>query len=340
MLEDVMLDLQLTWFLLIGVLLAGYAILDGFDLGVGMLHLFIAKDDRERRVLLNSIGPVWDGNEVWLLTAGGAIFAAFPKVYATVFSGFYLALMLLLTALVLRAVSLEFRSKVEAPRWRAAWDGAFAFGSFLPALLFGVAIGNVLRGVPIGADGEFAGTFFGLLNPFSLTVGLLSTAMFVMQGASWLSFRTDGPLRARAARAGRFAWVAFVALWLVATFYSRIEAPHLWTNYAGALTWIAPVVFVLAAAAWPFVTGTRAFALSSLSIAALIGIMGQALFPFMVPSLDDLANSLTIRNASSSMLTLKVMLVIALAGMPFVVGYTIWIYRQFMGVVVLDEHSY
>lgn len=335
-----MFDLQVIWFLLIGVLLAGYAILDGFDLGVGMLHLFIARNDRDRRILLNSIGPVWDGNEVWLLTAGGAIFAAFPKVYATVFSGFYLALMLLLVALILRAVSLEFRSKVESPAWRAAWDAAFAFGSFLPAVLFGVAIGNVVRGVPIAGDGEFAGTFLGLLNPFSIVVGLLATAMFVMQGSSWLSLRTEGELRARAASIGRSAWVAFVVLWLVVTFYSRIEAPHLWTNYANPLTWLAPTVFVLAAAAYPFTVGGRAFALSSLSIAALIGIMGQALFPYMVPSLGDLANSLTIRNASSTPLTLQVMLAIALAGMPLVIGYTIWIYRNFMSPVVLDEHSY
>ncbi len=339
-----MLDLQTIWFLLIGVLLVGYAILDGFDLGVGMLHLFIAKDDRERRVLLNSIGPLWDGNEVWLLTGGGAIFAAFPKVYATVFSGFYLALMLLLTALVLRAVSLEFRSKVESRTWRNTWDLAFAFGSFLPALLFGVAIGNVLRGVPIGADGEFAGTFLGLLNPFAIVVGLLSTAMFVMQGASWLTFRTEGDLRVRAMAVAKASWVAFIALWLIVTVYSRFEAAHLWSNYARPLAWIAPVVFVALAAAYPFVlrtgNGVRMFAVSSATIAALIAIMGQALFPYMVPSFGDLANSLTIQNASSTPLTLKVMLTIALIGMPVVVAYTIYIYRNFMTPVVLDEHSY
>lgn len=335
-----MLDLQLIWFLLIGGLLVGYAILDGFDLGVGMLHLFIAKDDRERRVLLNSIGPVWDGNEVWLVTAGGAIFAAFPMVYATVFSGFYLALMLLLTALVVRAVSLEFRSKVEAPAWRAAWDAAFAFGSFVPALLFGVAIGNILRGVPIASDGEFAGTFLGLLNPFALAVGLLSVAMFLMQGASWLSLRTEDALRARAMLVARFAWIAFVAMWLIVTLYARFDAPHLFLNYALPLTWVAPIVCVAAVAAYPFLSGLRAFAASSIAIAALIAIMGQALYPYMVPSLGDLANGLTIRNASSTPLTLEVMLVIALVGMPFVVGYTIWIYRRFLTPVVLDEHSY
>lgn len=339
-----MLDLQTTWFLLIGILLTGYAILDGFDLGVGILHLSLARTDRERRILLNSIGPVWDGNEVWLLTAGGAIFAAFPPVYATVFSGFYLALMLLLTALVLRAVSLEFRSKLESPSWRAAWDAAFAFGSFLPALLFGVAIGNVLRGVPIGADGEFAGSFLGLLNPFALTVGLLSTAMFVMQGASWLTLRTNDELRLRALRVAGWSWVAFVALWVVTTILARAAAPHLWANYANPLAWFAPLLFVGATIAYPFAlragNGPRLFASSSLSIAGLIAIMGQALFPYMVPAYPGLANSLTIRNASSTPLTLTVMLVIALVGMPFVIGYTIFIYRKFLSPVVLDEHSY
>jgi cytochrome d ubiquinol oxidase subunit II len=337
-------ELQSIWFLLIGVLLTGYAILDGFDLGVGMLHLFIARDDRERRVLLNSIGPVWDGNEVWLVTGGGAIFAAFPKVYATVFSGFYLALMLLLAGLVLRAVSLEFRSKVESPAWRSAWDAAFAAGSLLPALLFGVAIGNIMRGVPLADDGEFAGSFFSLLNPFALLIGLTAVAMFVMQGAAWLNVRTEGPLRERARATGKVAWVAFIALWIVATIDSRAAAPHLWDAYStNVLTWIAPLAFVIAAAGFRlvFLKNARAgFALSSLAIAALMGVMGQGLFPYMVPALGDLSGSLTIYNASSSQLTLKTMLAMALVGMPLVIGYTIFIYRKFMSPVVLDEHSY
>lgn len=339
-----MLDLQVAWFLLVGVLLAGYAILDGFDLGVGMLHLFIARDDHDRRVLLNAIGPVWDGNEVWLLTAGGAIFAAFPAVYATVFSGFYLALMVLLLALILRAVSLEFRSKVEAPGWRSAWDAAFAAGSILPALLFGVAIGNVLRGVPIDADGEFAGTFLGLLNPFAIVIGLLSSAMFLLQGASWLALKTEGALRARALRAAGGAWLAFAVLWLVATIYARAEAPFLWFNYANPLTWVAPLAFMAFVASYPVAlrsgNGRRMFAVSSLAIASLIGIMGQALFPNMLPALGDLSGSLTIRNASSTPLTLLVMFVIAMVGMPLVLAYTLFIYRNFMTPVVLDEHSY
>ena len=173
---------QIIWFILVGVLLGGYALLDGFDLGVGFWHLF-TKGDRARRIALTSIGPVWDGNEVWLLTGGGALFAAFPPVYATVFSGFYLAMMLVVISLIFRAVALEFRSKVEDERWRKAWDVAFSLGSILAALLFGVAVGNVLRGVPLDGEGNFTGTFFGLLNPYSLVFGLLSVAMVATHGA-------------------------------------------------------------------------------------------------------------------------------------------------------------
>jgi cytochrome d ubiquinol oxidase subunit II len=335
--------LQTIWFLLVGILIAGYAVLDGFDLGVGMLHLFIAKDDRERRILLNSIGPLWDGNEVWLLTGGGAIFAAFPRVYATVFSGFYLPLMLLLAALIVRATAVEFRSKEESPRWRSAWDVGFAIGSFLPALLFGVAIGNIVRGVPLAPDGEFSGSFLGLLNPFAIAVGLLSTAMFVMQGASWLSLKTEGDLRERAIRAGRGAWMAFVALWIIVTAAASTSLPHLWGNYHAPLAWIAPLLFVAAAAWFPLALRTPSrfpFAASSLAIIALIAILGQALYPNMVPAFGDLAQSLTIRNASSTMATLKVMLTIAVVGMPFVIAYTVFIYRRFAGPVRLDEESY
>jgi cytochrome d ubiquinol oxidase subunit II len=337
--------LETTWFLLVGVLLVGYAILDGFDLGVGTLHLFVARTDRERRVLLNSIGPVWDGNEVWLLTAGGALFAAFPRVYATVFSGFYLALMLLLAALIFRAVSLEFRSKEDWPRWRSAWDVAFAAGSFLPALLLGVAIGNVLRGLPLDAEGEYAGSFLSLLNPFALVVGLLSLAMFVLQGALWLYLKTEDVLRERARRAAWGAWLAFAVLWIAATVFSRSAAPHLWrVSGATAAAWIAPTVllFAVGAVPWALSNGRAglAFCFSSLLVAALVGLMGQGLHPYLVPALGDLSSSLTVTNAASSPLTLKTMLVIALMGMPVVLLYTIFIYRTFRGPVVLDETSY
>lgn len=330
--------LQTIWFLLVGILIAGYAVLDGFDLGVGMLHLFIARNDRERRTLLGSIGPLWDGNEVWLLTGGGAIFAAFPRVYATVFSGFYLALMLLLAALIARATAVEFRSKEESPLWRSAWDVTFAVSSLVAALLFGVAIGNIVRGIPLTSDGEFAGTFVSLLNPFAIGTGLLTVAMFVMHGASWLSLKTEGDLRERALTAGTVAWSAFVILWIIVTAAS-IRYAHLWANYHNALSWIAPLAFVVPVAWFPFAISARRrlpFITSSLAITALIGTFGEALYPNLVPALGDPSASLTIANASSTMPTLRVMLTIALIGMPFVIGYTIFIYRRFAGPVRVD----
>jgi cytochrome bd ubiquinol oxidase subunit II len=339
-----MFDLPTVWFLLVGVLLLGYAILDGFDLGVGILHLFVARNDHERRILLNSIGPVWDGNEVWLLTAGGALFAAFPLVYATVFSGMYLALMLLLAALIARAVSLEFRSKEPGPAWRRFWDGAFAVGSLLPALLCGVAMGNVLRGLPLDAESEFAGTFLGLLNPFALAVGLLSVAMFVVQGAVWLGLKTEGVLHERAHRVAVGASWVFVGLWAIVTVLSRSAAPHLWRAYESAFAWVAPAALVVSAVAfrWALAQGRRglAFVLSSTTIAALLAIAGQGLYPYLVPAHGALPAGLTIYNASSSPLTLRTMLVIALVGMPIVIGYTVFIYHRFRGPVVLDEASY
>jgi len=189
-------DLNTVWYLLLGLLLAIYSVMDGFDMGVGTLSL-LARNDRERRIYLNAIGPVWDGNEVWLLTAGGAMFAAFPQVYATVFSGFYLALMLLLLALIFRAVSFEFYSKLDSPAWRKAWGLAFALGSLLPAVLMGVALGNILRGIPVDRAAEFRGTFLGLLNPYSILVGVGALVMFVMHGAAYMVLKTDGDLQNR-----------------------------------------------------------------------------------------------------------------------------------------------
>ena len=335
--------LETAWFILIGVLLAGYAILDGFDLGVGMLHLFVAKGDGERRQVINSVGPVWDGNEVWLLTGGGALFAAFPKVYATVFSGLYLVLVLVLAALILRAVCLEFRSKEPGPGWRGAWDTVFGLSSFLPSLLFGVAVGNVMRGLPLDAEQEFAGTFLGLINPFALVVGLLAVAMFLVQGAAWLDLKTEGPVRERARGWAKGAWLALVVLWLVATLYSRVESPHLWRAFARPVAWVVPVVFVVAVAEYRMLLARgragMAFAHSSVAIAALLGLVGLGLYPDLVPALGG-GPSLNVTNASSSPLTLKVMLVVAIVGMPLVVGYTIFIYSRFRGRVKLDEHSY
>jgi cytochrome d ubiquinol oxidase subunit II len=338
-----MLPLETVWFVLIGVLLVGYAILDGFDLGVGMLHRFVAREDAERRQVINSVGPVWDGNEVWLLTGGGAIFAAFPKVYATVFSGLYLALMLLLAALILRAVSLEFRGKVSSAGWRGTWDTVFAVSSFLPSLLFGVALGNILRGLPLDGEQEFAGTFLGLLNPFALVVGLMAVAMLLVQGAAWLNLKTEGPVRERARSWARGAWLAFVLLWVVATLVSRVAAPHLWDAFTRPAAWLLPGLFVISAIGFrTLLESSRpglAFLSSSLAIATLWGIVGLALYPNLVPALGG-GEPLTVTNASSSPLALWVMLVVALIGMPLVIGYTIYIYSRFKGPVRLDEHSY
>ena len=337
-------DLNTAWFLLIGVLLTGYAVLDGFDLGVGVLHLF-ARDDRQRRIHLHAIGPVWDGNEVWLLTGSGAMFAAFPLVYARVFSGFYLAFMLLLLALIFRAVSIEFREQVDDTRWRRFWDWAFGLGSLVPALLYGVAIGNVVRGLPVEADGTLNVSFFELLNPYSLLVGVFSLAMFVMHGAAYLAARTDDELQQRMARWTTGAWTVFVVLYLVVTVATFFTAPYFFEGIlSNPLLWILAVVLLASIVYVPIAvngkTFTRAFLASAGAIASLFGLFGLSLYPRMVPSSIDLANSLTIYNACSTPRTLTVMLVVALTGMPLVIAYTACIYKVFMGKLSPDEQSY
>lgn len=338
-------DLNTTWFLLIGVLVGGYAILDGFDLGVGVLHLF-AKSETERRLHINAIGPVWDGNEVWLLTAGGALFAAFPQVYATVFSGFYLAIVLLLVGLIFRAVAMEFRGKVDSPGWRKAWDVAFGFGSLIPAILLGVAFGNIMRGIPIGDDRLYAGTFFMLLNPYSVLAGVLSLALFVMHGAIYMVCKTEGELANRMRRVASGAWMAVVVLFLaqmLATFFwahDRFAA-----GFGQPLFWVFIVLILAASVYLPVaLTGGRplkAFLASASVILGCVGAAAACLFPNLVPSLTmGNANALTIYNASSTDRTLKTMLVIALVGMPIVLAYTAFIYWTFRGKVRLGEESY
>ncbi len=337
-------DLNIIWFLLIAVLIIGYAILDGFDLGVGVLHLF-TKDDHEKRINLNAIGPVWDGNEVWLLTAGGALFAAFPIVYATVFSSFYMAFMLLLVALIFRAISMEFRGKVDSPVWKKYWDLAFGLGSLLPAVLFGVAIGNILRGIPLTEDGTYLGNFFMLLNPYSIMVGLLSLVLFTMHGSIYMAMKSEGKQRERMKNLTPKLWVAYFVLYFLVTSYSFFEANFLFTNVLGnPLFWIIFVLLLVSVFYIPI--GVKAeklglsFLASSTAIACMIGLMGISLFPNLVPSSVDFAYSLTIYNASSTERTLYTMLIIALIGMPLVIGYTIYIYRIFKGKVVLNENSY
>ncbi len=336
-------DLNTIWFLLVGVLIAGYAILDGFDLGAGVLHLF-TRDERERRVMMNAIGPVWDGNEVWLLTGGGALFAAFPPVYATVFSGFYLAFMLLLVALIFRAISFEFRSKVDSPGWRRAWDVAFGVGSAVPALLYGVAVGNVLRGLDMDASGVST-TLLGLLNPFALLIGLLGLTMFVLHGATYLGLKTDGALQERMRRWASTAWVAFIALYALSTVASYAVAPYLFENwFANPLTWVFFALLLASCVAGPAAVRAsrfgRGFVASAAATLSIIALAAEGLYPRLVPAQPDLAASLTIYNAASTPRTLTVMLVIALVGMPLVILYTVLIYRAFRGKTVLTSESY
>lgn len=337
-------DLNTVWFALVGVLLIGYAILDGFDFGVGILSLF-GRDDRERRIHFNAIGPVWDGNEVWLLTGGGALFAAFPIVYATVFSGFYLALMLLLVALIFRAMSFEFRSKVESSTWHRTWDWAFGIGSLLPAILFGVAFGNILHGVPIDSDGKYLGSFFDLLNPYSIGIGLLSTVLFTMHGAIYLSKKTDGDLRNRCTSWANNLWIIFVVLYVIMTLWTWLASPFLFENWTrNPLSYISIIMLLGSMIYLPILLKAgkfnRAFFASSLVIAMMLCQAFVGLFPRIVPSSINLEYSLTIFNSSSSLLTLQTMLVIALIGMPIVIVYSIFIHRVFRGKVEITEESY
>jgi len=330
--------LQILWFVLYGVLLVGYAVLDGFDLGIGALSL-LAKDERERALHMNAIAPVWDGNEVWLLAAGGSLFAAFPPVYATVFSGFYLALYLLLAALIFRAVSFEFRNQVDSPGWRRAWDWAFGLGSLLPPVLFGVAVGNIIVGLPLDGRGEFAGTFLGLLNPYAIGGGVTVLAMFVTHGALYLAVKTEGDLHDRMIRWAGRTWIAWAALWVAMTIVTFFVAPHRFAP-GHPLFWVFLVGSVGALAATPLLLGSGrvlgAFLASALAIASQTAVALLGLFPVLVPSTTAGVGDLTIYNASSTAPTLTVMLLFAGVGMPVVIGYTIWIFRVFRGKVSHD----
>ncbi|MGB9663855.1 MAG: cytochrome d ubiquinol oxidase subunit II [Ignavibacteria bacterium] len=343
-----MIDLNTIWFLLIGVLIIGYAILDGFDLGVGVIQLF-TRDAKERKVNINAVGPVWDGNEVWLLTGGGALFAAFPIVYATVFSGFYLAFMLLLFFLIFRAGSFEFRKFSETPEAKKRWDLAFALGSIVPALLYGVAIGNIMKGLPIEiVDGKIVShiTFLGLLNPYAILIGLTGFAMFVMQGATYMTMKTEGSHLEKMIKWANGSYIAFISLYVISTIITLFVAPYLFEGIMkNILFWILFLLLLAGIVYYPVALKSKKFGLSfltsSVMIATLIGLLALSLYPRLVPSSIDLTNfSLTIYNSSSSQYTLKTMLIIALIGMPIVIAYTIFIYRVFRGKVVLTKDSY
>ena len=341
--------LTTIWFALIAILWAGYFLLEGFDFGVGMLLPVLARDNRERRLLINTIGPVWDGNEVWLLVAGGATFAAFPEWYATLFSGFYLPLLIILVALILRGVAFEYRGKKDDPVWRRRWDLCIIGGSFVPALLWGVAFGNIVRGVKLDAHHEYVGGFFDLLNPYALVGGLTTLTLFLLHGAVFVSLKTDGDIRQRAGRlAARLAPAAIV---IGGTFLLWTQ---LGTGDAGsAVLFCGAAVALLAALyavhrqrdGWGFV-GTFAifvrregwaFLATGLTVVLAVFALFVTLFPDVMPSTVAAANSLTVHNASSSPYTLKVMTWVAVAFTPLVLAYQGWTYWVFRKRLTVDR---
>jgi cytochrome d ubiquinol oxidase subunit II len=337
-------DLNTTWFVLIGILLTGYAILDGFDLGVGALHLLV-KGDNERRIMINSIGPVWDGNEVWLVTGGGALFAAFPHVYATVFSGFYTALILLLFGLIFRAIAIEFRSKRPLQWWRQMWDYAFSISSILIALLMGVALGNIIAGIPLDAEKEFTGDFLSLINPYSFLVGITTVALFMMHGSIYVVMKTDGELQKKVRGWINNTIIFFVICYVTTTMYTLIYHPNMVQHFKDEpWLFIVAILNMLAVANIPreifYGRYFRAFLSSCASIVALLALFAIGLFPNIVLSNPSPEYSLTIYNAASSQKTLNTMLIIAIIGVPFVLAYTISIYWIFRGKVKIDVMSY
>ncbi len=326
-------ELSTVWFILIAVLWTGYLVLEGFDFGVGMLLPVLGRDDKERRVLINTIGPVWDGNEVWLLTAGGATFAAFPEWYATLFSGFYLPLLLILLALIVRVVSFEWRGKIDDDRWRRTADTALTVGSWVPAVLWGVAFANIVRGVELDADHQYVGTFFDLLNPFALLGGATTALLFLTHGAVFLALKTDGDVRRRAgALAARLAVVTLVV--------AAVFAVWAQLAYSVAWTWGAVVVAAGALASGVWATRGRregiAFAASAVTILAAVVLIFGSLYPDVMPA-NDAANSLTVDNASSTDYTLTIMTWVAAVLTPLVLAYQAWTYWVFRKRITVDH---
>jgi cytochrome d ubiquinol oxidase subunit II len=363
--------LRVVWWLLLGVLLTGFALTDGFDLGVGALLPFVGRTDVERRVAINTVGPVWEGNQVWFILGGGAIFAAWPPLYAVSFSGFYLAMFAVLAALILRPVGFKYRSKRDSALWRSSWDWALFVGGAVPALIFGVAMGNVLQGAPFRFNEDlmifYDGSFFGLLNPFALLAGVVSLSMLVMHGAAWLQLKADGPVRERARRYGSIAaLVAIVAyglagLWLMSgiegfaivgtpvtdgpsnPLLGEVARSPSWFAAYSLRPWIAVAPILGFAGAFLTFLGLRAgrevstLLFSKLSITGIISSVGLTMFPFILPSSVDPKSSLTVWNSSSSHQTLFVMLVMAVIFVPIILAYTAWVYKVLWGKVTEND---
>jgi cytochrome d ubiquinol oxidase subunit II len=357
--------LRLIWWALLGILLIGFALTDGFDMGVGALLPFVARTDEERRMVINTVGATWEGNQVWFITGGAAIFAAWPLVYGVSFSGFYLAIFLVLAAMILRPVGFKYRSKRADKRWRSFWDWALFVGGFVPVLVFGVAVGNVLQGAPFKLDGDlrstYHGAFLGLFTPFTLVCGLLSVAMLVLHGAAWLGVKAEaGVVQERARRFGTVAGIASLLLFLVGGLLATrlgfrlegafdpagpsnplrmttIAAPGAWFDNFGRHPWmlVAPVLGFLGAVVallglWKR-SAPLAFGGSSASAAGIIATVGASMFPFILPSTIDGHSSLTVWNASSSHMTLFIMLIVVVVLLPVVLAYTAWVYKVLWG---------
>ncbi len=324
---------QVIWFVLWGVLWAGYFVLDGFDLGAGTLLPCVTKNETERKILYHSIGPFWDGNEVWLITAGGATFAAFPKTYAVMFSGLYTALYLLLFSLIIRGVAVEFREKKESTSWKRFWDFLFWIGSLLPPFLLGVAFANIFKGLPIDENGIFRGSFFSLLNGYGILGGVLFVVVFAVHGATWLAFRTNGSFRERLVRDAKVMWV-FEAVVVAAFMLLSFKVTPLWENYLKApILVVFPLLAVIGLILIPvFLNQQRTLAAFLSSAVTILGFTAWAmagLFPNLFPSSLNPEWSLTIYNSSSSPLTLKIMTVVAFVFVPIVLLYTFWTYKTF-----------
>ena len=360
--------LKVIWWLFVGVLLIGFAVTDGFDMGVGALLPFVGRNDDERRVVINTIGPTWEGNQVWFITAGGAVFAAWPLVYATAFSGFYVALILTLFALFLRPVGFDYRSKIADARWRSTWDWGLFIGGTVPAIVFGVAFGNLLQGVPFQYDDtmrvSYTGTFLALLNPFGLVAGVLSLAMLAMHGGAYLQLRTEGDIQARARRYTRIAAVVVMALfaaaglWVATSLvgYRITEMPDAgsvmtplaktvgraagaWMDNYGRYPWMwfAPAAGIGGAALALALRGGPAFLASGLSVAGIILTAGFSMFPFVMPSSLDPRSSLTVWDAVSSHRTLQIMFWVVVVMLPVVLLYTAWVYKVMRGTVTVER---
>ena len=337
-------SLNLVWFVLVGILFTGYAVLDGFDLGVGMLDL-LGKTDTDRRILYNSIGPVWDGNEVWLVTGGGALFAAFPVVYAGVFSGFYIAFMLLLFAIILRAVAIEFRSKEEMIWWRRLWDYAFCFSSFLSSFLIGVAIGNIAYGIPMDEQGNYMGSFLDLLNPYSLWIGVTTVALFLMHGCIYAVLKTEGDLQKQFRGYINRTIIFFIVCYAISAGMTLLYLDHMvqvFKDYPPLSLVMLVNMLLIANIPREIHLGKEFFAFLS-SCGAMISLMvifGLGIFPYLIYGVPGGLNSLDVYNSSSSQKTLSIMLLIAIMGIPLVLAYTVSVYWIFRGKVKLGPESY